>query len=409
MLRIAVEKALDMVAKSEEVVLRGDIQRGRGRDRTLLLRNNTILNEVELTSLLRQGFREIYIADGADETEDLAILQEQQEISDRLGSLTDATKNVLTRGVTSGQEGYNIDVKGVLAVMEEVLKSLRDNRQLIQFLGSIEDISGGLYQHLSRVCCLSIALGLRLQEYMNQQKRERGFQIDITDKWLVNLATGALFHDIGKIRDQETLDFFRHEPTFNNEDWERAKQHVLSGYEMLANLEEPTIRAIARNHHQRYDGTGFPAGPDGAPKKGEEIDFFSRLVAVCNVYDRLLDYENPAKEKTLPVVALWHLKNDYKGYFDPLVLREFLRMVNPFPKGDDVVLTGGVRAKVQEYQDDDPCRPVVVLLAKNSAGTSVPYKPINLSKKKDDFEIIGHRDTYVAHFIYDLNDQAAPA
>ena len=404
MYRLRLEQAKEKVDGGEEVVLRGDIFRGRGRDRTLLLRNNTILTEIEIEALKRQGFKEVFVADGADEAEDLALLEEQREIADRLGALTDATKDTLTKGISSGEEGYNIDVKGVLAVMESVLKSLKDNKDLVQFLGSIEDLDEGLFQHLSRVCCLSIALGLRMQQYMNQNKMARGFKVDITDKWLVNLATGALFHDIGKIKDEASMEFFRKEDSHDSKEWDRVKEHTIDGFDMLAEMDEPAIRGIARNHHQRYDGTGYPANEGSAPKKGDEIDFFSRIVAICNAYDRLLNYEDPWGQSPVPVVALCHLRKSFKGYFDPVIEKEFFHMVNPFPKGDDVILTGGIRAKVAKYQEDDPCRPMVILMAKNTVGKFVPYKPIDLSQKRNEFEIIGHRGHFVSQFLYDIVD-----
>ncbi|WP_240189636.1 HD-GYP domain-containing protein [Azonexus hydrophilus] len=75
---------------------------------------------------------------------------------------------------------------------------------------------------------------------------------------------------------------------------------------------------IARTHHEKYDGSGYPAG-----LKGRDIPLFGRIVAVADVFDALTS-ERPYK-KTWPLEeALQYLENGRSKHFDPLCVEAFL-------------------------------------------------------------------------------------
>ena len=75
---------------------------------------------------------------------------------------------------------------------------------------------------------------------------------------------------------------------------------------------------VALEHHERWDGTGYPYG-----KKGDEINIFARITAIADVYDALCS-NRPYKKAWLPEDALIYLVNERGKIFDPHLVDLFL-------------------------------------------------------------------------------------
>jgi response regulator RpfG family c-di-GMP phosphodiesterase len=93
----------------------------------------------------------------------------------------------------------------------------------------------------------------------------------------------APMHDIGKIA---TPDAVLLKPgKLTPDEWDIMKQHPTVGLSILDGSSRPILKAaavIAHQHHEKYDGTGYPQG-----LKGEAIHRFARIVAVADVFDAL--------------------------------------------------------------------------------------------------------------------------
>jgi HD-GYP domain-containing protein (c-di-GMP phosphodiesterase class II) len=107
--------------------------------------------------------------------------------------------------------------------------------------------------------------------------------------------------------------------------------HTTMGAEMLAGSSSPllqTAELIARTHHERWDGTGYPHG-----LRGEEIPLAGRIAAICDVYDALRE-ERPYKRAWSLERALAHIETESGSHFDPELGRLFvalLRAEQPAP------------------------------------------------------------------------------
>lgn len=136
----------------------------------------------------------------------------------------------------------------------------------------------------------------------------------------------APLHDIGKvgIPDQILLKPGRH----TQEEFEIMKHHAILGSKMLEGAEQyPVIEAgriIALEHHEKYDGTGYPH-----QKKGDDIHLYARIVAIADVFDALSSKRvyKPAMEleKTLSI-----MREGRNVHFDPLLLDLFLDNLSDF-------------------------------------------------------------------------------
>ncbi|HFU74407.1 MAG TPA: response regulator [Helicobacteraceae bacterium] len=150
------------------------------------------------------------------------------------------------------------------------------------------------------------------------------FGLDEAECSLVLYA--APLHDIGKvgIPDQILLKPGRH----THEEFEIMKHHAILGAKMLEDAEQyPVIEAgriIALEHHEKYDGTGYPL-----QKKGDAIHLYARIVTIADVFDALSSKRvyKPAMdlEKTLSI-----MKEGRGQHFDPILLDLFLNNLSDF-------------------------------------------------------------------------------
>jgi putative nucleotidyltransferase with HDIG domain len=130
---------------------------------------------------------------------------------------------------------------------------------------------------------------------------------------------GALLHDIGKII--VPTEVLNKAGPLTAEEWAMMKRHPEAGLELVADIDFPgDVRSVIRNHHERWDGKGYPDG-----LAGEEIPFAARVLCVADVYDALttarsyrdsMSHERAAEEM-----------RSSKGQFDPELLGAFLGWV----------------------------------------------------------------------------------
>jgi response regulator RpfG family c-di-GMP phosphodiesterase len=135
------------------------------------------------------------------------------------------------------------------------------------------------------------------------------------------LLHAAPMHDVGKIGIPDAILLKPGE--LDPDEWETMKRHAVIGAELLAGSHSPVVQlgeTIALTHHERYDGTGYPAG-----LRGEEIPFVARITAVCDVFDALIS-KRPYKRPWSHEAALAEIQAQSGRHFDPVVVEAFTRI-----------------------------------------------------------------------------------
>lgn len=145
-----------------------------------------------------------------------------------------------------------------------------------------------------------------------------GRAMGITGKQLDALRQGGYLHDLGKlcVPDAILLKPYRLDPV------ERAimEAHVERGYQLAQRIPGIPKEALGviRYHHERWDGTGYPAG-----LSGNDIPLLARIFAVCDVYDALVS-SRPYKETQTHEQAMSLLQEESGRHFDPAILETFI-------------------------------------------------------------------------------------
>lgn len=171
--------------------------------------------------------------------------------------------------------------------------------------------SGGHVRRIHDITKLMLA-GTPLGEGLDPQ------QID-------DIALASIMHDVGKIAIPDAI--LGKPGKLTPEEFEIMKTHTVQGERLLASV--PQLREsgaylyatdIARHHHERWDGRGYPDG-----LAGDEISVWAQIVSLADVYDALTS-ERPYKKAFSREKALEMIADGQCGAFNPVLLDEFYRI-----------------------------------------------------------------------------------
>ena len=156
----------------------------------------------------------------------------------------------------------------------------------------------------------------RVAEYSVLIARELGWN----EKELSNLKNAAHLHDIGKIAIPDTI--LNKPSKLSEEEFSIIKEHTIIGANILKNISLiDHVQEIVRNHHERYDGNGYPDG-----LKGKEIPLHARIVAVADSYDAMSS-QRIYRNQLPPEKIIQELENNKGTQFDPEITDIFLKLL----------------------------------------------------------------------------------
>lgn len=156
---------------------------------------------------------------------------------------------------------------------------------------------------------------VRMSHYARTLAKAMGFPDQVADE----LLHAAPMHDVGKIGIPDAI--LTKPGKLSDDEWMVMKQHTVIGAEILGQHPSGLLNlaaTIARSHHERWDGTGYPDG-----LKGENIPVAARIVAVADVFDALTS-ERPYKHAWPVDEALDFIRQQRGQHFDPAVVDVFI-------------------------------------------------------------------------------------
>jgi len=150
-----------------------------------------------------------------------------------------------------------------------------------------------------------------------------GKELGLAESECEDIEYAAPMHDIGKIGIPDHI--LLKPGKLDAEEWRIMQQHTVIGHNILNNSQSRYIQlgsVIALNHHEKFDGSGYPSG-----LKGREIPLVARIVAVADVFDALVT-ERPYKTAWSTDDALSLIKQQSGRHFDPQCVEAFFQRLS---------------------------------------------------------------------------------
>lgn len=150
-------------------------------------------------------------------------------------------------------------------------------------------------------------------------------ELGLSDEQAAILRLVSPMHDIGKLAIEDSI--LKKPGKLTDEEYKKMKEHAKLGYEMLASsnlklFQEAAV--VAHEHHEKWDGTGYPRG-----LKGEETHIFGRITAFCDVFDALISERVYKKAWSMDKIIAF-AKEQRGVHFDPQVVDCFLNNLEFF-------------------------------------------------------------------------------
>ena len=266
--------------------------------------------------------------------------------------------NVVHHLMSDIRMGKQIEIAKMSPVVENITDSIFRNKDAFISLSRIKKKDEYTFQHSVSVCALLVAF-CRAMEYEKEVVMEAG--------------TGGLLHDIGKMRVPDSI--LNKPGPLSDSEFVDMKSHAAIGREILKltpGVPEVAI-VITGQHHERYDGTGYP---DKLQK--DEISLLGQMAAIVDVYDALTS--NRVYHKGMePTAVLKKLFEWGKFHFNAELVEHFICLIGIYPVGTLVKLESGLLAVVINPGNESLLRPTVRTVYDIKREYSVTPQDIDLS------------------------------
>jgi HD-GYP domain-containing protein (c-di-GMP phosphodiesterase class II) len=234
------------------------------------------------------------------------------------------------------------DVQPVIEQLsDQIVGDILCHRDVMCNMMDIKSYDDYTYFHCVNVAVLSSVIGL-------------GF--GLKENELRNLVTSAMLHDIGKRF--VDIDIINSQRKLSYDEMEMVKNHPRWGYDFLHEAYQmpSSVYLGVLQHHEWYDGSGYPNGA-----AGDDIHLFGRIISVADVYDALVSKRSYHKP-TLPSEAVEYIMGLCGREFDPEVVGIFLKKIAAYPNGVEVELSDGRQALVIQNYESFCLRPRVRIM-----------------------------------------------
>lgn len=322
----------------------------------LRLEEGTELTDNHIDRLTRLNIGKVPIKDS--DTDDLDPFVYDEEVEEATEEVRQEFNNFQS-DFKDNEVGAR-EIGRLRSAVDDLIDSLR-NSQLMAAFTNLKTHDNYTAEHSLDVAKITLQLVLNNEElYRKKLKNDSGASNRyINRNMLPDLGLGAMLHDLGKEEVPQRI--INKSGELSDEEWEKMEAHPTEGFEKLRtinNLINAPVRVPAHQHHEKYDGSGYPRGLEGS-----DIHLFGRILAPADVYSALTS-NRPYRNPVSPAKGVSILKEMQDGgpHFDPEIFDDFLQLVFPYPVGEEVVLSDGRKGVVCDVDPEIPEEPVVRVL-----------------------------------------------
>jgi len=341
----------------------------------MLINSGVRLTYKYIQSIKRLGIPAVYIDDPLlkdVEVVEVVRTETRLQIQKNIKKIYTEISSAQERGISP-----RVPAKVIEKAVEVLIDEILEKRQFLVNLLDIRAYDDYTYAHSVNVCILSLLTGVSLG-----YSRSR----------LYSLGVGALLHDLGKIKVPEKI--LKKPGKLTKAEFEEVKKHCIYGYEILKKQDIPAPSAlVAYEHHERYNGEGYPRG-----LKGKEIHEYAQIAGMVDVYDALTS-DRVYRKSFLPHEAFEMINGSGNYHYDIKLVKAFVENVAAYPVGTIVELNTGEIGVVVRTPKGFPYRPDVRVFEIEGGEVKV-IREVELSKETllfikrviDEEEIAGFKE-----------------
>lgn len=335
-------------------------------DGKLLLGKGTQIDDGYLKRLKEIGIPALYIFD-----ERIGKVEYEEVLSERTRM---ETLKVTREVMNNVRLNSGFDVSKVNRVVKDLITEMMTSKDLLIALVEMRTANDSGFYHSLNTTVLSVITGMAL-----------GYNV----KKLLQLACGALFHDIGIVLLPAAL--INKKTPLTPDENALVMKHSELGFDILRKKNGVSLLSahVALQHHEKFDGSGYPRG-----LLGQEISELAKIVSITAIYDNLVSVSREIG-RVLPHQAVEYMTSYSGKWFDPDILQVFIKTIALFPVGSTVLLNSGDLGLVTKANKNFPTRPTIRVF-KDYQGTDLnPPFEIDLAKNIDYFvkDILNYDET----------------
>ena len=272
--------------------------------------------------------------------------------------------------------GRTVDADASLPLVEEIADSVSRNPDALVSMARLRARNDYTYMHSVAVCALMVALAQ---------------QLGLPDDEVREAGLAGLMHDLGKA--MMPPDVLNKPGALTPAEFAIMREHPVEGWKLLRadGAAGSSVRTVALHHHEKFDGSGYPAR-----LSGEAIPLVARMGAICDVYDAITT-DRPYKNRWDPAHAVRQM-SAWTGHFDPVLLQAFIKSLGIYPVGSLVRLASGRLAVVSEQNPATLLKPVVKVFFSVRSGQRMTPERLDLALADTADHITGIEDPAVWKF-----------
>ncbi len=260
--------------------------------------------------------------------------------------------------ILEAKRNYEESLEETIRVKNQELRDLNETMNT-----TLEELYSNYRQTLRS---LAAALETRRVEAQGHSDRvvayclRLGKELNLTNNEMLALEQGALLHDVGMLQMPDTL--MKNTGALSNEEREIIRQHIDHGLKVVSKIDFlKGARPVVSQHHEKYDGSGYPLG-----LQGDEIHLHARIFALADAFDAMTSDRSYRTAQSYSHARM-EIVNQAGKHFDPKVVQAFLTISET--EWQEISAASSSPGYLETYIDKREIRSFIVSLKKR-AGSS---------------------------------------
>src|SRR3989339_338603 len=276
----------------------------------LYCKGNNLFDDERKESFVKKNINKIYVAKNGNaqylrymETNlEQVVRDEMATLHERVHTVYEVATNMMTNALKDSSVGISVERARDWTTV--ALDFMLKDKEVYSHLMEMLTYDGNVMRHSANTALLGLLFGYYLEMPVND---------------LLTLGTGLLLHDIGKVKIDHSM-VKKDMEELTKEEREQMRKHPDLGFILLSNIGNLSREAclIAKQHHERYDGKGYPES-----LKGEEIHYYSRITHILDEYEIRMS-KITGNDPNAAFNVLQNMVKGMEGSFDKEIIKKFI-------------------------------------------------------------------------------------